>query len=329
MIDPTCAVNGLCVLVLWSLGGGLVMQVFMGTARTTFIATLLVFLIGSLWGLYWLPVREIAQLGLSGAWGILAIATAALVILLPFGWRGRAMLAASSPLALCSVALCGVAFMLYSVGLLYGRVAIVVILFFLTPVWSTLLGRIWMGWAITRRRVVVLLMGLMGLVLMLGADGTAPVPRNLGEWLGLTSGFLWAVSTVGIRVKSTAGPFESAFVLVAGVWLGALILAPILEPAPDLGTVAQPWAMLGWVFLAGAFGLAAAMAGIMWAATKLEPARVGILLMAEVFVSAVSAALIVGEGLNTIEIIGGTLVVLAGVIEALPARRKARLRGRA
>jgi drug/metabolite transporter (DMT)-like permease len=281
-----------------------------------------VFLIGSLWGFYWLPVREIAQLGLSGAWGVLAIATAALVILLPFGWRGRTRLAASSPLALCSVGLCGVAFMLYSVGLLYGRVAIVVILFFLTPVWSTLLGRLWMGWAITRRRVIVLLMGLAGLVLMLGADGTVPLPRNLGEWLGLTSGFLWAVSTVGIRVKSTAGPIESAFVLVAGVWIGALILAPALEPMPDLGTVAQPWALLGWVFLAGTFGLAVAMAGIMWAATKLEPARVGILLMAEVFVSAVSAALIVGEGLTTQELMGGALVLLAGLLEVLPQRRK-------
>ena len=292
----------------------------MQTARVTSLATLMVFSIGSIWGLYWLPVREIAELGLSGAWGILAIATAALVVLLPFGWRGRARLAGSSPLALCSVALCGVAFMLYSVGLLYGRVAIVVILFFLTPVWSTLLGRIWMGWPITRRRVVVLLMGIAGLVLMLGADGAVPLPRNLGEWLGLSSGFLWAVATVGIRVKSTAGPLESAFVLVVGVWIGALILAPVLEPVPDLSGVAQPWVMLGWVCLAGVFGLAVAMAGIMWAATKLEPARIGILLMAEVFVSTISAALIIGEGLSMIEIVGGVLVVVAGVIEVLPAR---------
>jgi drug/metabolite transporter (DMT)-like permease len=329
MIDRMGMVNGVCAAAHWHLDQGLGMQVFMDASRTTFLATLMVFSIGSLWGLYWLPVREIAKLGLSGAWGILAIATAALVILVPFGWRGRARLAGSSPLALCSVALCGVAFMLYSVGLLYGRVAIVVILFFLTPVWSTLLGRIWMGWVITRRRVVVLLMGIAGLVLMLGADGTVPLPRNLGEWLGLTSGFLWAVATVGIRVKSTAGPSESAFVLVVGVWVGALILAPILEPVPDLRHVTQPWAMTGWIFLAGAFGLAAAMAGIMWAATKLEPARVGILLMAEVFVSAVSAALIIGESLSAIEIFGGALVVLAGVIEVLPTGRKTMAQGRA
>ena len=65
------------------------------------------------------------------------------------------------------------------------------------------------------------------------------------------------------------------------------------------------------------------MAGIMWAATKLEPARVGILLMAEVFVSAVSAALIIGEGLTAVEMLGGGLVVFAGLLEVLPQRRAA------
>ena len=297
----------------------------MDQARTSFWATIVVFVIGTSWGVYWLPVREIAALGLSGAWGVLAILTVGFLVLLPFGWRGRAALAVSSPVALGSVALCGVAFMLYSVGLLYGRVAIVVILFFLTPVWSTVLGRVLIGGPITRRRVVVLLMGIAGLVMMLGADGTAPIPRNLGEWLGLTSGFLWALSTVGIRVQSTAGPLESAFVLITGAWIGALLLAPVLEPMPALGTLMQPWALIGLVFVAGLFGTAAAMAGIMWAATKLDPARVGILLMAEVFVSAISATLIVGETLCGIEIMGGALVLLAGAVEVWPAKRNTAL----
>lgn len=297
----------------------------MDQARTTFWATVVVFLTGTSWGFYWLPVREIAALGLDGAWGVLAILSAGLMVLAPFGWLGRARLAASSPLALCSVALCGVAFMLYSVGLLYGRVAIVVILFYLTPVWSSVLGRVLMGWPITHVRVVVLLMGIAGLVLMLGANGTAPMPCNLGEWLGLISGFLWAVSTVGIRAKSSAGPLESAFVLVGGAWLGALLLAPTLEPMPQIDTLSQPLALIGWVFVVGIIGTAAAMAGIMWAATKLEPARVGILLMAEVFVSAVSAALIAGETLSAIEIVGGALVLLAGAIEVWPVKSIARI----
>ncbi len=294
----------------------------MEKSRITFWASLIVFATGTGWGLYWLPVRQIAALGLSGAWGVFAIATAALVLLAPFGWRGRAALRAAPPLALASIALCGVAFMLYSVGLNYGRVAIVVILFFLTPVWSTLLGRYLIGWPVTGRRLVVLVLGIGGLLMMLGAGGTLPLPRNLGEWLGLTSGFLWALSTVGIRVKATTGPFEAAFVLVLGAWIGAIIVAPLLEPVPQFAMLARPWAILGWVMVAGLFGVAAAMVAIMWAATKLDPARVGVLLMAEVFVSAISAALIAGESLSWIELLGGGLVLIAGLIEVWPARSR-------
>ena len=292
----------------------------METSRSIFWATILVFAIGTSWGLYWIPVREIAALGLDGAWGVLAILSIGLLVLLPFGWRGRKKLAASEPLALVSVALCGLAFALYSVGLLYGRVAIVVILFFLTPVWSTLLSRLLLGWPITRTRIVVLLLGIVGIMVMLGADGDWPIPRNLGEWLGLTSGFLWALSTVGIRSKSTAGPAESACVLVAGAWLGTIVLAPVLEPMPDPAALGHLGALLGWVMVAGLLGVAAAMAGIMWAATRLDPSRVGILLMAEVFVSAVSAALIAGEALSAVEIAGGCLVLLAGAVEVWPRK---------
>ena len=295
----------------------------MDSARTTFIATLMVIVTGSLWGFYWMPVRQIADLGLTGAWGTLAVVGAATVLLIPLGWRGRRALVRSHPVALVSVALGGFAFLLYSVGFLYGRVAIIVILFFLTPVWSTLIGRYVMGWPITRFRLVALVVGVLGLGIMLGADGTLPVPRGLGDWLGLTSGILWAIATVGIRVKATAGPGESAFLFAGGAFFGGLLLAPFLEPFPDLSVVANPAALVLWVGLTGGLWWAFSMAGLMWAATKLDPARVGILLMAEVLIASVTAAVIAGETLTTFEVVGSVLVLLAGIFELMPDRRMA------
>ncbi len=148
-----------------------------------------------------------------------------------------------------------------------------------------------------------------------------PLPQSLGEWLGLASGFLWAVATIGIRVKATAGAGESAFIFALGAFVGGLILAPILEPLPDPATLTRPWVILGWVLLAGSVWWAASMAALMWAVTKLEPARVGILLMAEVFIASASAALIVGEKLALPEIVGGALVLLAGALEVWPTKR--------
>ncbi|WP_371807656.1 EamA family transporter, partial [Arhodomonas sp. KWT] len=113
--------------------------------HNTTLATLFVVGTGCLWGFYWLPVRRLSELGLSGAWGTLAIVAVAALLLLPFAVRTSHQSVPSSRAALVWVALGGFAFVLYSAGLVYGRVAIVVLLFFLTPVWSTLIGRYVMG----------------------------------------------------------------------------------------------------------------------------------------------------------------------------------------
>ena len=60
------------------------------------------------------------------------------------------------------------------------------------------------------------------------------------------------------------------------------------------------------------------MVGLMWATVRLEPARVGILLMSEVILGAGSAALLAGEHLHPLEIAGGALVILAGALEVWP-----------
>ena len=288
------------------------------TSKASVPATLIVVFSGLLWGFYWFPVRELAGLGLTGAWGTLAIVLAAVIVLAPFALRVRGRRVQADRLGLASVALGGIAFALYSVGLLYGRVAIIVILFFLTPVWSTLIGRYLMGWPASRMRILALLAGFAGLLLMLGAEGEVPVPRGLGEWLGLTSGLLWAIATTGIRVRSDTGPAETAFVFAAGAAIGTLFLAPLLEPLPNLG--GNGAAALALALVTGGLWWGLGMAALMWATTRLEPARVGILMMSEVLIGAASAALIAGEVLSLPELAGGALVVVAGVLEVLPER---------
>lgn len=289
----------------------------------TALATALVACTGALWGLYWLPVRALAGGGLTGAWGTAAITLAACLILSPAlrtGWR---RLAAAPAPALGGIALGGAAFALYSVGLVHGRVAIIVLLFFLTPVWSTLIGRYVMGWPTPPMRILAIGTGLAGLALTLGAGGQAPVPRSAGEWMALLAGLLWAVSSTAIRARPGLAPAESAFVFAAGASLAALALAPLLGPWPG-GALAPGAPALAAIALgAGGLWWALSVAALIWAAARLDPARVGILLMVEVLVGAVSAALLAGEHLSAAEIAGGLLVLVAGALEVWPARRPA------
>ena len=174
----------------------------MHSDRTTRIASSIVAGTGALWGLYWLPARRLAEIALPGAWGALAIVAATVALLAPLALRRRHELANADPWALAAVALGGTGFVLYSVGFVYGRVAIVILLFYLTPVWSTLIGRYVMGWHLPRLRAIAIAVGVTGLVVMLGGDGAVPVPRGAGEWLALLSGILWSISTTGIRTRS-------------------------------------------------------------------------------------------------------------------------------
>jgi drug/metabolite transporter (DMT)-like permease len=75
---------------------------------------------------------------------------------------------------------------------------------------------------------------------------------------------------------------------------------------------------------AGGLWWGLSVASLMWATVRLEPARVGILLMTEVVVGAASAAILAAEHLSPLEIAGGALVLCAGILEVWPSRRAAR-----
>ncbi|MEN3794400.1 DMT family transporter [Fulvimarina sp. MAC3] len=288
--------------------------------RTLTVATLIVVATGALWGFYWYPVRRLDALGLSGAWGSLAIVASAVILLMPVAFQRRRSLKRAGLPELAALAIGGAAFVFYSVGFVYGRVAIIILLFFLTPVWSTLIGRFVMGWPITGLRIAALVTGLAGLAVMLGANGEVPIPRGMGEWLALLSGILWSISTTGMRANSSLGASESAFVFAFGGMIGAFLLAPTLEPFPSLLGGDEIIRALGWAVFAGPLWWGLSMAALIWAASRLEPARVGILLMAEVLIGALSAAWLAGEELGSLELAGGALVLIAGGLEVWPRK---------
>lgn len=287
--------------------------------NTTVLASAIVLATGIVWGLYWVPVRALADMGLDGAWGTAAITLAAMLILLPFLWPGRARLRGANRLGLASVALGGAAFALYSVGFLYGKVALVVLLWFFSPVWSVLIARFLLRWHVPRLRLMAIGAGLAGLFILLGGDGDLPIPRNLGEWMAFIGGLIWAFATAGMRIKADLAPAPAAFVFALGATLTAAALAPLLEPVPDLAA-APAGPLLAYVLLAGGLWWGLSIAALMWATLRLDPARVGILLMTEVIFGTLTAALFAGEHLSQTEVLGGLLVILCGVLEVWPTK---------
>jgi drug/metabolite transporter (DMT)-like permease len=289
---------------------------------STFVASAVVLLTGIFWGVYWVPVRAIAELGLDGAWGTAAITLTAALFLLPFILKNRTSLRGKDLVGIIAITFGGAAFALYSIGFLYGKVALVVLLWFFSPVWSVLIAKYLLRLQVPRLRLVAIAVGLAGLFIMLGGDGGIPVPGNLGEWMAFIGGLVWAFATAGMRLKSDVTPLPSAFLFAVGAALTSLVLAPLLEPFPAIDPVNLSTVVMQ-VLLTGGLWWVLSISALMWAAVRLDPARVGILLMTEVVFGAVTAAVFAGESLSTSEMIGGALVILCGLLEVWPAKRGA------
>ena len=288
----------------------------------TFLASAIVIVTGVFWGVYWVPVRALAGMGLDGAWGTGAITLGAVVMLLPWVMARREGLRGQDPLGIAAILLGGAAFALYSIGFLYGKVALVVLLWFFSPVWSVLIARFLLGMQVPPLRLVAIAVGLVGLFIMLGGDGGLPLPRDMGEWMAFVGGILWAFATAGMRLRSTVAPLPAAFLFALGAAVLSFVLAPLLEPLPQVEG-ADLAAMAGTVLATGALWWVVSIAGLMWAALRLDPARVGILLMTEVVFGAVTATVFAGESLSGAEMAGGGLVILCGLLEVWPVKARA------
>ena len=273
---------------------------------------------GAMWGLYWIPVRFFVDLGLTGSWPGIFMYLAALIAVLPFVWRVRHGLFARWRGLVLSGMFTGAAFSLYTTSLVYTDVVRSILLFYLTPIWGTLLGLIFLGEKLQISRAVGLVCGIGGLFTVLGGDQGVPLPRNAGDWLALTSGVAWAFGSMGLyRARGIAVPgqvlaFVSGALIVAGI--GILLDLQLGQGVPTSDNLqkAAPWAALSAVFVLPMLFLT------IWPATLLSPARVGLLLMSEVVVGLISAALFAGEPFGWRETFGAVLILSAAALELTP-----------
>ena len=114
------------------------------------------------WGLFWIPLRELEGAGLSAGWaGFSQFVTPALVLLplaLIFMVRGKATGMGRWKTAFFT----GGAFALYADSLLLTEVARALILFYVTPAWSTMLEVWLMKRKVTAARIIAITWGLRG-----------------------------------------------------------------------------------------------------------------------------------------------------------------------
>jgi drug/metabolite transporter (DMT)-like permease len=290
-------------------------------ARAPWLPAAAVALSASLWGLWWLPLRALADAGLTGPALNAALYGIASVVLLPSYWRRRARLAAGGSLLLGAGGLFGAALVSWNLALILGEVVRVTLLFYLAPVWATLLAVALLREPVGRLRVVSVLLGLAGAAVLLGFAHGLPLPRSPGDWLGLAAGVLFALSVTLVRKGEATSGLELTMVSFAAAALLSLLLL-LVTPQPS-GPIAL--SVLAFAALA-ALALLPCTWLLLWGARFLEPGRVSLLLLLEVAVAAISAALLAGEPFGLREAAGCLLILAAGALEGAAELRPARRR---
>jgi drug/metabolite transporter (DMT)-like permease len=269
------------------------------------------------WGLWWLPVRWLDRSGLPGDWATLALNASALAILIPYLWTRRRWLARAGVGLWLGGLLYGVMMALWNHALIVGEVVRVVLLFYLAPIWSTLLALFILRARIGPMRALSIVLGLAGAAVILGFEGGVPMPRSEGDWFGLVAGLVFAFSATFARDSGAGGGFEMTILSFAGGMLFGLLLAMLSPVAPTGREMLEAIPLAVAIALCGMLPITWL---VLWGATHLDPGRVSILLLLEVAASAISAAILTDEPFGWRETIGCVMILLAGLAEAASAQ---------
>ncbi len=271
----------------------------------------------ALWGSMWIPLHVVRDAGLPGTWIAFLVYGIPAFVLAPWTLRrGLGALRRHWRLLTLIGAFTGLCNVLYAVGVVHGDVAMVILLFYLNPVWSAILERIALKSRISRWRASAVALGLLGMWVLVGGDGGMPLPHDAAEWAGLVAGLAWAAALVAMRVSGNIDQLDKAFSQYAFALLigGLVIIAGIFPGEVAWGGISWPSTLL--VILA--IGIIWVLPGLLlsfWGAARVSPTRASMLFMAEVIVGVGSAAMLGESEIGPRQAIGGGLVLAAGFLD--------------
>ena len=270
---------------------------------------------GVAWGLFWIPLRGMDSAGVTDAWATVLFYAIPLVIFSPWiikNWRRIARCGWS--LHFIGIAT-GTSLAFYSNAFLYTEVVRGLVLYYTTPVWSLLLARMLLGEVITPARMLAMIFGVAGMLVMFGVDLGFPWPRNIGDWMALIGALGWAIAAVLLRKDDGSRSLE----ICAVYFFYGVVAALIMAVSPMAGDIEVPdWSViidvLPWAIPIALIVIPGAYAAF-WGAPHLNPGLVGLLFMTEISVGGITAAIWADEPLGMRELSAILLITIAGLSE--------------
>lgn len=277
--------------------------------RQNSVATLSLLTGATIWGLIWYPYRIIDNAGISGV--VASMSTYAIAFILGLVVFQRALRAARLSWWLPLLALAsGGCNLGYVLAVLDGEVMRVLLLFYLSPLWTVLLARLLLGERLHPPGMVVIGLSLCGAIVMLWHPAMGmPWPRCVAEWTGLGAGFMFALNNVLIRRTGELSIELKSMVSFLGVIVcGALLLPWVTLPSQTTLTGANYFLLLLISVVLLAVNLV-----VQYGLTHVNANRAIVILLFELVVAALASWLLAGEYMGVREWAGGALIILASL----------------
>lgn len=288
-------------------------------------ATLSILFGASIWGIAWYPYRLLAGWGLGGLMAsAMTGAVAALIGLIVFR-RSLHTFRWSWVMLAIGVA-SGVTNAGFVWGAVNGHVMRVLLLFYLTPVWTALIARWMLGEKLNWSGFSLIALALFGAGLMLWTPEVGvPLPTTAAEWAGLIGGVGFAFNNVLSRLAAQRHPEMQAqlraIVVFAGCLAVGLPASLLLQP----GAIQVAPVNL-WPVVALTVGLATVLiscnAVVQFGLQRLPANRVSLLMLFEIVIAAVSSWWLATETLTLKETTGGMCIIAAGALSGLVHRTR-------
>ncbi|MFZ9550480.1 MAG: EamA family transporter [Hylemonella sp.] len=267
------------------------------------------------WGLSWWPLRELQAQGLHPLWSTALIYLLALPLLLwrldGSDWRRQPMLWG---LALAA----GLTNVGFNWAVTVGDVVRVVLLFYLMPVWATLLAWPMLGERPSPAALARLGLALLGVSLVLKTpDSDWPLPASLADGLAIAGGACFALTNILLRkLRQTA---ESARMLAMfGGGLATAVVAGLLGASVGLVEApVRPGAAALMLALLTGLALLLANWGLQYGAARLAAATTALVMLTEVVFASLSSVALGAAELNPQTLAGGLLILGVALWAAL------------
>lgn len=214
--------------------------------------------------------------------------------------------------ALAAVGVAGLG-LLQVCGLIYTTAINTAWIITINPILITLAARLFLGEAITFRRVAGIFLGFFGISLVISKGvfslSLFRFSSTFGDLLILASAFAWTTFTIG--GKGFISRFTPLAAVTAIMMSGFLIILP-LSILKGTWSNFLHFSLPTWmgIFFLGVFS--SGLAYLFWysALGKWDSSAVGIYLYLEPFVTLIGAFLLLGEAIQWITLIGGGLTLV-------------------